>query len=67
LLIKKLRGGKSLRILGEHRGERARAKPQERPAQRGWTQALPEQKEKVGEEIKTEEIEKEIEEVIKGL
>lgn len=67
LLIKKLRGGEGLRILGEHRAERIKAKPQEPLAQRGGAQTFPEQKEKARKEIKTEEIEKEIEKVIKGL
>lgn len=67
LLIEKLYSGSGLRILGEHRVERARPKMQGPPRQTGRAQMPAEKIEKAREEIKTEEIEKEIEEVIKGL
>lgn len=68
LLIKKPYSRSGLRILGEHRMERARQKTQEPPRQMGRAQVPAEKKiEKAREEIRTEEIERELEEVIKGL
>lgn len=67
LLIKKLDSRGDLRVLGELRPERVRTKLQEPAGQKRKTQVPAEPKREAGEKIKTEEIEKEIEEVIKGL
>jgi len=67
LLIKRGYGEGDLRILGEHKAERIRTKFQEPAVPKRKTQVPIKPKREVGEEIKTEEIEKEIEEVIKGL
>ncbi len=67
LLTKKTHSGKDMRVLGEHRAERMKVRPQESSIRKRAATALPEREEKAREEIKTEEIEKEIEEVIKGL
>ena len=66
LLIKKSRS-KTLRTLGEPRTDRIKARAQESAAPKTKTPAPAGQKEKAEDKIKTEEIEKEIEEVIKGL
>jgi len=67
LLLKKPGNG-ALRTLGEPRAERMRMRTQE-PAMAKIKPSAPvvEQKTEAEEKIKTEEIEKEIEEVIKGL
>ena len=66
LLLKKPGDG-ALRTLGEPRTERMRARVQEPAMPKVKAPAAAERKEKERKEIKTEEIEKEIEEVIKGL
>lgn len=67
LLTKKLHAGEGQRVLGEHRAKQTRDRFRELPLERGTAPAPTEQEEKTRKEIKTEEIEKEIEEVIKGL
>jgi small subunit ribosomal protein S6 len=67
LLAKRSHSGKEMRVLGEHRAERMKTRPQETSVRKRTESALPEREEKAKEKIKTEEIEKEIEEVIKGL
>lgn len=66
LLLKKPGDG-ALRILGEHRAERVRTRLQEPAGRKRKIQVPAEPKIQAREKIKTEEIEKEIEEVIKGL